>query len=64
MGPAVVESSFCNWRIDFQFEDQDSRIYRTDRGPVASTCDRFSIDRLVMTPQTLPSYGRLAPSFM
>lgn len=63
MGPAVVQSPFCNWRIDFQLEDQDGHVYRTDRGPVASTCDRFSVDRLVTTPQTLPSYGKACAIF-
>ncbi len=33
-GPAIVQSDFCNWRFDFQYEDENGKVYDTDRGPL------------------------------
>jgi len=63
MGPAVVESGFCNWRIDFQYEDADGKVYRTDRGPLTTTCGKFDIVRAIPEARTLPSYGRSCAIF-
>ncbi|HWN33536.1 MAG TPA: hypothetical protein VNP03_12355 [Pseudonocardia sp.] len=63
MGPAVAESDFCNWRIDFQYEDADGKIYRTDRGPLATTCGKYDIYRAIPETRTLPSYGRSCAIF-
>jgi hypothetical protein len=63
MGPAVVESGFCNWRIDFQYEDAEGKIYRTDRGSQATNCAKYDIVRAIPNTRTLPTYGRSCAIF-
>jgi hypothetical protein len=63
MGPAVAGSGFCNWRIDFQYEDVNGRVYSTDRGPLTTTCDKYDIYRALPGPRTLSSYGRSCAIF-
>lgn len=62
IGPGLVGDGFCNWRIDFQYEDDSSKVYNVDRGPVSNTCDKYTF-REVATRRTLPSYGRACALF-
>lgn len=63
-GPAVVQSPFCNWRIDFQYEDEAGKVYDTDRGPVNNSCTKYDVYRQGRGNRTLPSYGKACAIFV
>jgi hypothetical protein len=62
IGPGLVGGGFCNWRIDFQYEDDAGKIYRTDRGPTSNSCDHYTFRDLPAT-HVLPSYGKACALF-
>ncbi|MFB7993579.1 hypothetical protein ACFC4G_12250 [Streptomyces sp. NPDC056002] len=53
---AALGTGFCDWRIDFTYEDTDNRTYRVSRGRTHPEC---KIDPMRNnSPQTLPRYGK------
>jgi hypothetical protein len=62
VGPGLASNGFCNWRIDFQYEDDSGKIYRTDRGPLSNTCDHYTF-RDVRGARAIPSYGKSCAIF-
>jgi hypothetical protein len=62
VGPGLASNGFCNGRIDFQYEDVSGKIYRTDRGPLSSTCDHYTF-RDVRGTRTIPAYGKSCAVF-
>lgn len=62
IGPGLIGNGFCNWRIDFQYEDDGGKLYRTDRGPMSNTCAHYTF-RDVRGARTLPSYGKACAIF-
>ena len=47
----------CNWRIDFVYYDTSGRNYRTDYGPLTTSCS-YSVSRTVTADKTLAYYGK------
>lgn len=62
-GPAVAQSDFCNWRIDFQYENASGKVYDTDRGPLNSSCTKYDVEREGVGNRTLPEYGKACAIF-
>jgi hypothetical protein len=62
IGPGLVGGGFCNWRIDFQYEDDSGKVYSIDRGPLSNTCDHYTFRDLPVT-HALPSYGKACALF-
>ncbi len=62
-GTAIAQSDFCNWRIDFQYEDENGKVYDTDRGPLNNSCSKYDVVREGAGNRTLPAYGKACAIF-
>lgn len=59
---AANEWKFCNWRIDFYYEDLSGKIYDVTKGVTNPGCD-YSPSREQRVDRTLPAYGKACAVF-
>jgi len=62
IGPALYNGGFCNWRIDFQYQDTNGKVYGTDRGPTENRCNHYTF-REIRGDRSLSSYGKACALF-